>query len=159
MYSYYFLAGQIINMIYCIKYSHGVEYKYYNHFINISSGPLDPAVPLVEALPHQAADDPVHHLHHSRAAASVHRMQLSQGERFSSKLQPHLLPTSSLELELIIKDFCKFKPVYCRLNLYLFVTSGVLLDHPGSRLFVFPAVCQLLHQVLSRLRLRLSVKV
>ena len=81
-----------MNMIYCIIQFHlrGVGYKYYNHFINISSGPLDPAVPLVEALPHQAADDPIHHLHHSRAAASFHRMQLSQGEGFSSKLQPHL---------------------------------------------------------------------
>ena len=83
-------------MIYWMTfYSHGMEQDTsiitINHLINVSSGPLDPAVPLVEALPHQAADDPVHHLHHSRAAASVHRMQLSQGERFSSKLQPHLL--------------------------------------------------------------------
>ena len=55
-----------------------------------SAGALDPALPLVEALHYQAADDAVHHLHHSRVAASVHRVQLSQGERFSSKLQPHL---------------------------------------------------------------------
>ena len=27
--------------------------------------------------------------------------------------------------------------------------SGLLLDHSGTRLFVFPSVCQLLHQVLS----------
>ena len=55
-----------------------------------SAGALDPALPLVEALHYQAADDAVHHLHCSRVAASVHSVQLSQGEKFSSKLQPHL---------------------------------------------------------------------
>ena len=37
---------------------------------------------------------------------------------------------------------------------YLLFVSGLLLDNPGTRLFVFSPVCQLLRQVLSRLRLR-----
>ena len=67
--------------------------------------------------------------------------------------------TFSLKLELIIKDFWNFKLYGVFKEFIICSTLGVLLDHPGSRLFVFPAVCQLLHQVLSRLRLRHGVKV
>ena len=76
------------------------------------AGALDPAIPLVEALHYQAADDAVHHLHHSRVAASVHRVQLSQGERFSSKLQPHL--QDQVRTWIKHQRLCKLKLIYCK---------------------------------------------